>query len=82
MPTRANVVKEHLAFPPPFCKGGIVGIATPGRGPKGQTAVPQCPGGTPQRDRPWLVPPGHKLQWGTHHILNTGPQGHKLQWYK
>eukprot|EP00973_Karenia_brevis_P070190 9755266-Karenia_brevis.AAC.1 len=36
----------------------------------------------PQRNRPWLVPPGQEIHWGAHNILNTGPQGHKLQWFK
>eukprot|EP00973_Karenia_brevis_P012990 1763312-Karenia_brevis.AAC.1 len=38
--------------------------------------------GNPQRNRPWLVPPGQNIQLGAHKILNTGPQGHKLQWFK
>eukprot|EP00973_Karenia_brevis_P023089 3179704-Karenia_brevis.AAC.1 len=54
---------------------------------KGRSQVGgECPGprisGQPQQNRPWLVPAGNHLQWGTHTIINEGPQGHKLQWYQ
>eukprot|EP00973_Karenia_brevis_P068789 9563479-Karenia_brevis.AAC.1 len=45
-----------------------------------------CPGpeiwGVPQRNRPWIVPPGHDIHWGSHSVLNNGPGGHKLQWFE
>eukprot|EP00973_Karenia_brevis_P080488 11166702-Karenia_brevis.AAC.1 len=27
-------------------------------------------------------PLGHDIHWGTHRVVNIGPQGHKLQWFK
>eukprot|EP00973_Karenia_brevis_P088403 12258346-Karenia_brevis.AAC.1 len=43
-----------------------------------------CPGpaiwGTPQANRPWLVPPGSDIQWGSNKVHSTGPQEHRLQW--
>eukprot|EP00973_Karenia_brevis_P020060 2752773-Karenia_brevis.AAC.1 len=38
--------------------------------------------GTLQLNRPWLVPPGTDIQWGSDKVNKTGVQGHGLQWYK
>eukprot|EP00973_Karenia_brevis_P077322 10741334-Karenia_brevis.AAC.1 len=54
---------------------------------KGRSLVGgKCPGptiwGQPQQNRPWLVPEGNNMEWGTRTIINAGPEGHKLQWYQ
>eukprot|EP00973_Karenia_brevis_P039200 5413672-Karenia_brevis.AAC.1 len=38
--------------------------------------------GTAPTYRPWIVPPGRDIQWGSYKVVNTGPRGHKLQWFK
>eukprot|EP00973_Karenia_brevis_P073210 10170580-Karenia_brevis.AAC.1 len=35
--------------------------------------------GHPQESKPWLVPTGHNLQWGSFTLNNTGAGGHMFQ---